>query len=694
MATQRLYSRSFAGGEVSKEMWGRIDDGKYQTGLAECVNFMARPQGAVENRPGTTFVAFAKYNDRKARLIPFIFSIDQTMVIELGHHYIRFHTMGQTLMDGPVPYEIAAPWSEAMLMDVHYVQSADVVTLVHPGAPPHELRRLGALDWQLMPIDFAPPPATVSATADATVATGMPPTLKYRYAVTWVRDSDGAESLPAELPEIDNNLFVTGNKNTIEVMAATPGAREYIVYKSQGGAYGFIGRIVGISDPAMVDDNIAPDMSRVPPRYDATLASDWPAAVGYYEQRKVFAGAALKPQNVWMTRPGTENAMTYSVPVRDDDRIAFRVAAQQVNAIRHIVPLSSLLLLTSSTEWRVTSVNSDAITPTSVSVKPQSYVGANNVQPVIVNNSVVFAAARGGHVHELGYNWQAQGYVTGDLSLRNADAFDVASIVDMAYVKAPYPVVWAVSSTGKLMGLTYVPEQQIGAWHTHETQGGAFESVAVVSELALVDTPYLVVQRTLGGVTRRCIERMNWRVVGNEAVDQADAYFVDCGSSRNYDPPVSEVTGIDHLNGHEVSILADGAVLPAQQVADGKATLPRPATTVHVGLPIDARIRTLPVVSPAGDPAFGQGRVKNVNKLWLRVHRSSGIHAGPSLGALQEFKQRTVEPYGAPPALVSGEIEIPLEPDWVQGGGQLYVRQTDPLPLTILALTAEVVFGG
>ena len=135
-------------------------------------------------------------------------------------------------------------------------------------------------------------------------------------------------------------------------------------------------------------------------------------------------------------------------------------------------------------------------------------------------------------------------------------------------------------------------------------------------------------------------------------------------------------------------------MLPAQQVADGKAILPRPATTVHVGLPIDARIRTLPVVSPAGDPAFGQGRVKNVNKLWLRVHRSTGIHAGPSLGALQEFKQRTVEPYGAPPALVSGEIEIPLEPDWVQGGGQLYVRQTDLLPLTILALTAEVVFGG
>ena len=76
------------------------------------------------------------------------------------------------------------------------------------------------------------------------------------------------------------------------------------------------------------------------------------------------------------------------------------MAAREVNAIRHIVPLSNLLLLTAAGEWRVTSVNSDAITPTSVSVKPQSYVGSSNVQPLVVNNTALFAAARGGHIHD------------------------------------------------------------------------------------------------------------------------------------------------------------------------------------------------------------------------------------------------------------------------------------------------------
>ena len=98
MATQRNYYRSFAGGEVSQDMWGRIDDGKYQTGLAECRNFMVRPQGPIENRPGTTFVSFAKYHDQPVRLIPFIYSIDQSMVLEVGHLYIRFHTLGATLI--------------------------------------------------------------------------------------------------------------------------------------------------------------------------------------------------------------------------------------------------------------------------------------------------------------------------------------------------------------------------------------------------------------------------------------------------------------------------------------------------------------------------------------------------------------------------------------------------------------------
>lgn len=695
MATQRIYSRSFAGGLVSRDMWGRVDDGKYQTGLAECLNFIVRPQGAAENRPGTTFVNFAKYDDRPCRVIPFVFNSTQVMALELGHNYIRFHAMGQTLMDGGVPYEIGAPWTSDMVMDIHYVQSADVVTLVHPGMAPRELRRLGALSWQLVIPSFATPMWAGSVNVSTYNADTSAITMSYQYAVTSIRASDGAESVVTEPAPVTNNLFVTGSTNTITVTSSDTTIRGFVVYKKSGGQYGYIGQLTSSAGGQLVDNNIAADMSRTPPLYDDTIQSAYPSAVGYYEQRKVFAGGDNTPQNVWMTRSGTENQMTYSIPVRDDDRVAFKIAAREVDAIRHLVPMNNLLALTSSAEWRISAGSADAVTPTNISAKPQSYVGASNVQPVVVNNTAIFCGARGGHLFELGYNWQAQGYATGDLSLRNADLFEYKAVKDLAYAKAPYPIVWAISSDGSLLGMTYIPEQQIGAWHRHTTQNGSFESICTMAEYAEQDMPYLVVKRTLGGTQRRCIERLLWRKVSAEVEGGQIQYshFLDCGISSDYGYPSGVITGLNHLEGETVHILVDGIVEPPQVVIGGAVRVDRPVVVASVGLPIEARIRTLPVAI-GGDASLGQGRVKNVNKVWLRVYRSSGIKAGQSLSDLHEYRQRTTEVYGAPPNLVSDEIEIPIDADWAQGGGQVYAVQDQPLPLTVLGITAEVVFGG
>ena len=474
-----------------------------------------------------------------------------------------------------------------------------------------------------------------------------------------------------------------------------------------------------------------------------------------------------------MTKSGTESNMSFGLPIADDDRIKFQVAAREANTIRHIVPLTNLLLLTGSAEWRITSVNSDAITPTSISVKPQSYVGANNAQPVIVNNSMVYCASRGGHVRELGYNWQANGFITGDLSLRAPHLFDNLTITDMGLAKAPMPIVWFVSSSGKLIGLTYVPEQTIGAWHQHDTDG-TFESVATVSE-GNDDVLYAVIKRTINGATKKYIERMGTRLYDN----QRDSFFVDAGATyngtntdasrtvtisagtnytrgesvtitANYNlfnaPPSTDdvgdaivlvdgtnyyrcnivsttsatvatvkldvdlpaslrntgltnfevarnvfTAGLSHLEGKTVSILADGAVHPQRVVSSGSVTLDRASSVVHIGLPYNSDLQTLPLALQT--EAFGQGRVKNLNHIWLRVLESSGIFAGPTADKLVEAKQRTTEPYGTPPNLKTEDIKIMLTPAW-QDTGQIFVRQTDPLPLTVVGVTLEVAIGG
>jgi len=822
MPVTRNFKQSFSGGEISPEMFGRIADNKFQQGAATMRNFIAKPQGPAQNRPGFAFVREVKNSAKSTRLLSFTFNTTQTMVLEFGDQYFRFHTQGQTLFysDGaawnggtnyvvgsiakqggvnyysktahsnsqppnatnwyalptsPNVYEIPHPYLEAELFEVNYVQSADVITLVHPNHAPRELRRLGATQWELRVIDFGSPLApptgvSVSMYIPSSTSTSTDTYVAHNYVVTAVKSNLVDESNQSSVASVNNNIFVSGAKNTI-TWNAVSGASRYKVYKEQGGIFGFLGET---TTTTLVDDNISPDFSMTPPIHenDFVGSGNYPGAVSYFEQRRVFAGTNNAPQNIWMTKSGTESNMSFGLPIRDDDRIEFRVAAREANTIRHIVPLTNLLMLTGSAEWRVTSVNSDAITPTSISVKPQSYVGANNAQPVIVNNSLVYGAARGGHVRELGYNWQANGFITGDLSLRAPHLFDNFTIVDMALSKSPIPIVWMISSNGKLLGLTYVPEQQIGAWHQHDTDG-TFESVACVSE-GNDDVTYCVVKRIIDGVEVRYVERMGTRLFAT----QRDNFFVDAGATYNgtntntgqnvtisggtnytkgetvtitanynlfnappsvadkndaivivdgttlyrltilgtssqtvatakldkdlpgslrntaittYEVARDKISGLSFLEGKKLNILADGAVHPQRTVSSGEISLERAASVVHLGLPYESDLNTLPMALQV--EAFGQGRVKNLNHVWLRVLESSGIFAGPSADKLVEAKQRTTEPYGTPPNLKTQDIKIMLTPEW-QDNGQLFVRQSDPLPLTIVGLTLEVAMGG
>lgn len=681
----RTHSRSFSGGEVTPEFWGRIDDPKYQTGLATCRNFLVYPHGPVANRPGTQFVRAVKTSSKFTRLIPFSFSTTQTMVLEFGEQYVRFHTNGATLLDGGVPYEVVTPYMEADLRGLKYVQSSDVLTITHQNHAPRELRRLAATDWELLVIDFNPkilPPAAPTVTA---TQAADPTSLQfYNYKITAMLDGAPEESLGSETgtSDVENNMLQSGAFNEIAWSAVAEASR-YRVYREDNGLFGYVGETDGLT---FKDEGVTPDLSITPPNIKPTFTGEgnYPAAVSYYQQRRVFGGTATQPQNVWMTRSGTESNITYSLPSRDDDSLSFKVAAREANTIRHIVPLQDLVLLTSSAEWRLDGSNGP-LTPSNITVGPQSYVGCNEAQPIIVNNSLIYAAARGGHVREMGFSQDAGGYITGDMSLRATHLFDTMTIDDMAYAKAPIPFCWMVSSSGKLLGFTYIPEQQIGAWHQHDTINGAFESIAVVAE-GEEDVLYCVVRRQINGQSVRYVERLHSRAFQ----DQEDAFFVDCGLTYE-GTPADTISGLTHLEGQEVAILIDGAVHPRRTVTGGAINLDVEGSVVHIGLPITADMKTLPLAFETA--GMGQGRVKNVNKVWLRVFRSSGIFTGPSVDRLTEAKQRTTEAWGAPPALKTEEIEIMVESDWTDGGS-ICVRQADPLPLTVLSMSLEVSIGG
>lgn len=390
----KVLQRSFAGGEISPEMFGRTDDTKYQTGLETCLNFLCRPQGPIENRPGFEFVREVKDSSKKVRLIPFVFNAQQTFVIELGHKYARFHSFGATLMNGNQPYEITTPWDADDLFELEYVQSNDIITVTHEDYAPTEIRRYSNTDWRLATISFSSTlatPTNVTAVRETTTGNEDKNADKYtfQYKVSCLNADKTIESEPSAAVSCTANLYATGTTIRISC-AAVSGASYYRFYKNQGGIYGYIG---DSETTSIIDDNIAPKTDITPRRYDSVVSSgNYPSAVGYFEQRRWFAGFKTDPQRVVATRSGTESDMTYSLPSKDDDRINFRIAATEFNKILHISPLSHLILLTTGSEIRISPQNSDAITPSSISARPQSYNGATTVRPLVYNNNLIFAS--------------------------------------------------------------------------------------------------------------------------------------------------------------------------------------------------------------------------------------------------------------------------------------------------------------
>lgn len=498
------------------------------------------------------------------------------------------------------------------------------------------------------------------------------------YAVTAI-DANGVESSAAFSSACVNNLFATGAYNTITWPAVT-GASEYRVYKLQRGLYGFIGSTQALTFKDGGEDTsggIAPDMSISPPTQDTTLVK--PAKVGYYQQRKVFAAPDAFKQSVWMTRPGTESDLGYHIPLRDDDRIAFTIPGTQ--EIRHILALQHLVLLTSENEIQVTPVNTDALTPTSVDARPHTYTGSNTVKPLIVNNNAIFCGARGGHVYELGFQIGG-GLVVGDLCTRALHLFDQFQILDATQSKAPWPIMWFISTAGNLLGLTYMPQEQIGGWHRHDTVNGTFVTCCAIPE-GDEDRLYVGVARNSGGFTVHNIERM-----APMAIDKDDtATWFGSDSGVLYEgSPANLISGLDHLEGQTVNILADGLVVAPQVVVNGTITLAKLASIVHVGLPMTCQLQTMPF--SAQIDGLGSGRMENVAKVWLRVVNAGKFKVGPTESKLRPAFFET----GLVGTEDSRVIDVNIDGKWGPDG-QVFVQQTDPLPLTVVSMTLAVTLS-
>jgi len=335
----------------------------------------------------------------------------------------------------------------------------------------------------------------------------------YRDIVTIVSAADGTAAAPCVLS-----------------WTAATNAREYNIYKEKQGLYCYHGTSAtttyndegGNGDPLDNPPEVRTDIN------DATTpdADTYPAVVASIQQRLAFAQTTDNGQTGWASKTALENNFTRHYPLVDDDSVKFTLAGE-LNEIRHLLDLGSIVCLTKGGEWVLQGDQSGFLTPTQVNPKQVGYNGSSKLKPVLINNNALYVQALQGIVRDLAFDFSVDGYKGNDLTIFSSHLFDNHTIVDWTYQQVPNSIVWAVRDDGVLLGLTYLREQEILAWHHHDTDG-FFESVATVRE-GTEDVVYAVIRRTIGGVTKRYIERMNTRTID----DIEDCVFMDSAVTRD-----------------------------------------------------------------------------------------------------------------------------------------------------------------
>ena len=742
MARVAVQLTNFTGGELSPRLDGRNDLAKYASGCKTLQNMIVYPHGSAARRSGTSFVAEVENSAEKTRLIPFEFSTTQTYILEFGNEYIRFYKDGGAILEanktitgitqanpgvvsitahgysngdtivisgvvgmtevngkrfkvanvntndfelqdidgvdvdttsftayasGGVAnrvYQIATTYLTADLFQIKYAQSADVMYLCHPEYSVKKLSRTGHTSWTITEVDFTNGP--------------------------YLDDNITAVTL-------SSSAHTVGTGRTLTASAATFVSTDVgrLVRFREG-----YGKITAFTSTTEVTITIIEDMGSTSSSTDWSLGAfsdttGYPSCVTFYEQRLVFAGTEAQPQTLYFSRSGDYENMfeNRGGTIADDDAIIYTIASNQVNAIRFLSATRTLIVGTVGGEFSVSGGGSDdPVTPTNILIKKQSNHGCANIDAIPVGNVTLFLQRAKRKIRELAYNFDVDGYVAPDMTIL-AEHISESGVNEMSYQQEPNQIIWGVREDGQLIGLTYQREQQVVAWHRH-IFGGAFSTGNAVCEtIATIPTDdkeyqtWVIVKRTIDGVTRRYVEYLNQFDFDED--DDTSFNFLDSQLSYN-GSATTTISNLDHLEGQVVSVLADGSTHPDRTVTNGSITLARSSTKVKVGLPYTSILQTMRI-DAGSQNGTSQAKTKRIYNITVRLYESLGVEVGPDLNNMESIPFRSsAQLMNEPIPVFTGDKEVEFRGNY-ETDGFIFVRQTQPLPLTVLSLYPELI---
>jgi hypothetical protein len=631
MTRQYKLHTNFTAGELDPKLLGRADLRAYENGASRLRNVTLHPTGGVSRRAGLRFLADLPGG---GRLIGLEFNTDQFYVLVLSHLRLDVYQDG-VLIQG----NIAAPWHDDMIPDIVWVQSADTLFIAHPELRTRLITRQGPGNWRIDDLRFA----VVGQFEMIPYHKFAPPDSEMRPSGT-----DGTITL-----DVDTDTFVADKHIGVP-------------FRLNGGEV----KIASVTSPTQAEATIREPLQSADPTLDwaeaaISPARGWPATVAFHQNRLVLGGAANLPNHIWMSK--IDDIFNFDLGTGlDDEAIHFELLAGEVNAVRGLLSRGELQVFTSGGEWLITG---DPLTPATVQAKRQTRIGSRAdryVPPRDVDGATLFVSRDGNKVSEFAAADVEQTFIASDLSLLARHQVD--DVTDLDYEDGRR-IVHGVRADGTLATLTQYRAERVTAWAEQVTDGTIL-SVAVAGGFV-----YLMVARD-GGVFLEVLE---------------EDLHLDSAISGSADPPTDTWSGLDHLEGQSVEIVADGKVHPARTVTDGEIVLDDPATEVVAGLGYTHEVAPLPPL-PRNALGLSYATRMRLVQATFRLHETADLHVdlgeGPEAVSFQDFGEDVLDTAPAPftgdkVLRALGWRSADVTPLW-------RILGTRPLPFTLLSVTTEI----
>ena len=747
MARSTDLQNSFAAGELSPRLEGRTDISAYKNGCKTLQNYGVWSHGGAFKRPGTKFISTAGDFKQTINMIPFIYSVEQTYVLELGNEYMRFFTDGGIILasGSSSPYEVTTLYSSDEVDDVKYVQNADVMYIAHSDVHPQKLTRYGHDNWTIedMPVINGPwreenlttTTITPSATTGGVTLSGSDNIWNAEHVGAYYKfrgTQSEYKEITAQNTWTDTILSVDRNDQLLIEMKGTwvatvtlqrssdEGDNWIDVYQHTANAavslteevsddvwyrlgvktgdytsgtvkatlgkldqYGYV-LIQEYTSPTLVSGTVIAEL----PSADATARwseSAWSDYRGY--------PSAVAFYEERLIFAGTKDAPQTIWGSQVDDYENFEPGVNDDDAYTFTLASNNVNKIQSMVDSSVLHIFTtggewrmgevDVATTPTNITVRRETTYGSNSVQPIPISNVVLFMQSGGKKLRQRYYNYEPEQWISPDISVLSEHLLYGGIEEMCYCDQPDPTIWMLRTDGVLAGCTFDLSQKVIAFHELITDG-EFESITSIPHSGRDELWACVKRETSSGTTTRFIEQFQT----TKWDTLVESCFLDSAISYS-GVPATTVSGMDHLEGLEVGVTTSGAVHPNVTVTDGIITLEYEAGQITAGLEYTAVLETMDV-EVINQYGTSQAKTKAIPVVDIRFYNTINAKVGPTTDNIDIIPFRSAgDPMGVAPPLFTGIKQLRFPKGWDKEVSVCIISDS-PTPIHILSIIPTI----